>query len=79
MMRELETFYEEGKMHRLDGMEADPKLKCLELFNKISWVGEVTAQKLYSEGMRSIEDVRERGQHLLNEQARICLSRYGWV
>ncbi|CAM9244849.1 unnamed protein product, partial [Hapterophycus canaliculatus] len=76
VIKELESFYAEGKMYRLDGMEADPKLKCLELFNKISWVGEVTAKKLYSEGMRSIEDVRARGQHLLNEQARICLSRH---
>eukprot|EP00903_Cladosiphon_okamuranus_P022154 g20373.t2 len=34
VMKELTTFYKEGRMNRLDGLEADPKLKCLELFQK---------------------------------------------
>lgn len=74
-MKELTTFYEEGRMDRLDGLEADPKVRCLELFQKVSWVGPKKAEELYDNGLRSIEDLRARGQHLLTEQARVCLNR----
>ena len=75
VMKELTTFYEEGRMNRLEGLEADPKLRSIELFQKVSWVGPVKAEELYDHGLRSIEDLRAKGQHLLTEQARICLSR----
>ncbi|CAM9611406.1 unnamed protein product [Ectocarpus sp. 12 AP-2014] len=76
VMKELSTFYEEGRMHRLDGLEADPKLKCLKIFQEVGWVGAVKAQQLYDKGMRSIEDLRTKGLHLLSEQAQICLDRH---
>eukprot|EP00752_Nemacystus_decipiens_P005447 g4937.t1 len=76
VMKELTTFYDEGRMNRLDGLEADPRVRCLELFQKVGWVGSATAEKLYGEGMRSIEDLRARGQALLTEQQRICLNRH---
>lgn len=76
IMKELTTFYEEGRMSRLDGLEADPKLKALELFQEVSWVGPKKAEELYDNGLRSIEDLRASGQHLLTKQARVCLSRY---
>lgn len=75
VMKELSTFYEEGRMNRLEGLEADPRVRSLELFQKISWVGPIKARELFDYGLRSIEDVRERGQHILTEQGRICLSR----
>lgn len=78
-MKELSTFYEEGKMHRLDGLEADPKLKCLKIFQEIGWVGAVKAHQLYDKGMRSVEDLRTKGLHLLSEQAQICLNRCNYV
>lgn len=79
VMKELASFYAEGRMNRLEGLEANPKIKSMELLRKISWVGETTAEKLWDRGLRTIEDVRARGQHLMTEQARICLSRYTCV
>lgn len=75
IMAELKTFYEEGKMNRLVGLEADRKVKCLELFQQVGWVGAKKAETLYDYGLRSIQDLRDRGQHLLTEQARVCLNR----
>lgn len=77
VMEELEAFYEEGKMNRLNDLEADPKLRCLELFQTISWVGPKKAEELCKAGMRTLEDVRTKGMHLLTEQARLCLNRWG--
>ena len=78
VMRELKAIYETGESPRLDGLAADPKVRCLELFQKIGWVGPVKARELYGNGIGSIEELRAKGQHLLTEQARICLSRYVW-
>lgn len=77
-MKELTTFYEEGRMDRLVGLEADPKLRSLELFQKVGWVGPKKAEELYNDGLRSIEDLRARPD-LLTEQQKICLNRYVYV
>lgn len=78
-MKELTAFFAEGKgKARAPVLETDPSEleACLKLFQEVGWVGAVKAQQLYDKGMRSIEDLRTRGRHLLTEQMRICLNRY---
>ncbi len=75
VMKELKAFYEEGRMGRLEGLEADPRVRRMELFKKVGWVGDVKARELFDHGITSIEDLRARGQHLLTKQSRVCLSR----
>ncbi|CAM9648921.1 unnamed protein product [Ectocarpus sp. 8 AP-2014] len=78
-MKELTAFFAEGKgKARPPVSEADPPAleACLKLFQEVGWVGAVKAQQLYDKGMRSIEDLRTRGRHLLTEQMRVCLNRH---
>jgi hypothetical protein len=73
---QVREILETGHFSRLDSLLATPLVATLVAFSKIWGVGMVTAQRLYSYGYRSIEDLRERGQHRLNEQQVIGLKYY---
>ncbi|CAN0206851.1 unnamed protein product [Ectocarpus sp. 12 AP-2014] len=77
-IKELTAFFAKSKGRaRSPVSEADPSAveTCLKLFQEVGWVGAVKAQQLCDRGMRSIEDLRTRGRHLLTEQMRVCLNR----
>ena len=52
--KKVKEFLEEGKMTKLENLEADPKLVALEALAQIWGVGNVAAAKLYASGIRSI-------------------------
>ncbi len=72
----MKEILETGKFSALESLLATPLVSILVAFSKIWGVGMKTAQRLYSYGYRSIEDLRQRGQHRLNEQQVIGLRYY---
>ena len=58
--KKVKEFLEQGKMSQLEVLQADPKLSILNDLEKIWGVGPVAAQKLYSKGIRSIEDLQDK-------------------
>ncbi|CAN0476074.1 unnamed protein product, partial [Discosporangium mesarthrocarpum] len=54
------------------------KLRALTVLTGIWGVGPSTAKELLAKGFRSIQEVRERGRHLLNQRQLIGLDRQGW-
>ncbi|CAB1100093.1 unnamed protein product [Ectocarpus sp. CCAP 1310/34] len=71
-------FLPRARARRSPVSEVDPPTveACLKLFQEVGWVGAVKTQQLYDKGMRSIENLRTRGRHLLTEQVRFCLNRH---
>lgn len=63
--KKVKEFLEEGKMTKLENLQSDPKLEILEKLSKIWGVGPAAANKLYSSGIRSIEDLRKKQDKLL--------------
>lgn len=55
-------------MSKLDELKSDPKMMVLDTLGKVWGVGPVAAQKLYSHGIRSIEDLRKKQDLLTNHQ-----------
>lgn len=59
-----------GKLEKLEGFRKDPKLSALVTLGKIWGVGPKGAIDLYEKGLRTVDDVRERGHVYLNVQQR---------
>ncbi len=55
--KKVAEFLDKGKMSKLDELKSDKKMMVLETLAKIWGVGPVAAQKLYSAGIRTIEDL----------------------
>ena len=63
--RKVREFLAEGKMTKLENLRSDPKLEILEKLSKIWGVGPAAANKLYSSGIRSIEELKKKQSELL--------------
>ena len=66
--KKVAEFLDKGKMSKLDELKSDKKMVVLETLAKIWGVGPVAAQKLYSAGIRTIEDVQKKTDLLTNHQ-----------
>ena len=62
--KKVKEFIEQGKMTKLESLQADPKLMVLEELAKIWGVGPVAAQKLYDKKIRSVADLRKKPELL---------------
>lgn len=56
----VKEFLEQGKMSKLESLQADPKVAILSDLEKIWGVGPVAAQKLYQAGIRSVKDLENK-------------------
>ena len=73
--KKVKEFMEQGKMSKLESLQADPKVAILGELEKIWGVGPVAAQKLYQAGIRSVKDLDGK-QHLLTQFQKIGLKYY---
>lgn len=71
----IDEILETGTLAKLEAMERDPKLLALISLCDIWGVGIATARKLYSTGYKSVEDLRDRGRHLLSKPQLVGLDR----
>ena len=55
--KKVKEFMEQGKMSKLESLQADPKVAILGELEKIWGVWQVAAQKLYQAGIRSVKDL----------------------
>jgi len=62
-------------MSKLTSLEKDPKLMTLELLAKVWGVGPQAAQKLYSKGIKTIEQLRKK-EDLLTSMQKIGLKYF---
>jgi len=71
----IQEIIDTGKLHQVDELGADQleRTKILTEFTAIWGVGPVKAQELWDMGARSIEDIKEDHQHLLNDNQKIGL------
>lgn len=74
--KKVKEFLAEGKMSKLENLQSDSKLTILETFNNVWGVGPAAAQKIYSSGVRSIEQLRKKQESLLNDRQIIGLKYY---
>jgi len=65
-----------GRLQRADALARSPRIRALLALTDVLWVGPVTANALWNAGYRSVEDLRERGQHALSHQQRLGLRYY---
>lgn len=63
--KKVREFLAEGKMSKLESLQGDKRLQTLEMLSQIWGVGSVAANKLYSSGIRTIEQLRKRQSQLL--------------
>lgn len=77
--KKVKELIEEGKMTKLANLEGDPKLIALEALAQIWGVGPQSASKLYSSGIHSIAQLRQKikeNPDLLNSNQKIGLKYY---
>lgn len=74
--KKVKEFLAEGKMSKLTNLQSDSKLTILETFNNVWGVGPAAASKIYSSGVRSIEQLRKKQESLLNDRQIIGLKYY---
>ena len=74
--KKIAEILETGTLKRVKAMDEQGRLKSLKEFNKIWGIGATTAEKLYSLGYRSIQDLRANIPSILNENQRIGLELY---
>jgi DNA polymerase lambda len=67
---------EEGRVHKLEFLQNDPKTLALEEFGKIWGVGEKTAANIYAAGVNSIEELRARKSEFLVSYQLVGLKYY---
>ena len=63
-------------MTKLQNLQSTPKIQILETLEGIWGVGPVLAGKLYSNGIRSIEQLREQSMQMLTANQRVGLKYY---
>ncbi|KKL63915.1 hypothetical protein LCGC14_2170320 [marine sediment metagenome] len=74
----IQELLDTGKLHQVDelGEEQLEKTKTLTIFANIWGVGPVKAQELWDMGARTIEDIIQDYQHLLNDNQKIGLEYF---
>ncbi|KAA8899614.1 hypothetical protein TRICI_006326 [Trichomonascus ciferrii] len=60
LSQKIEEISTTGHLQRLEEAESDPMTKTLELLIKIHGVGPKTAKKWYTDGVRTLDDAKER-------------------
>eukprot|EP00347_Sterkiella_histriomuscorum_P009071 403342628 len=75
ILKKVQELIEEGSIKRFEFLSHDESVVVTELLEGVWGVGPKLAQKLYKQGIRSIEDLRQN-QHLLTEMQKIGLKYY---
>eukprot|EP00347_Sterkiella_histriomuscorum_P022919 403336657 len=75
ILKKVQELIEEGSIKRFEFLSHDESVVVAELLEGVWGVGPKLAQKLYKQGIRSIEDLRQN-QHLLTEMQKIGLKYY---
>ena len=79
IQKKVKEFLEKGEISKLQTLKEDPKLVSLEELAQIWGVGSVAAQKLYSSGIKTIDELKkqiEKKPDLLNKNQTIGLKYY---
>ena len=71
----IEEFMREGTIKRFEFINNDEKTKALEVLEGVWGLGPRGADKLYKQGIKTIEDLRKK-EHVLTEMQRIGLKYY---
>lgn len=72
----IQEIMETGTLKKLNNFKNDPKIKSLTELSGIWGVGEKTASDLMKKGFKSVQDLRDRGMHLLTQQQKVGLRHY---
>jgi DNA polymerase lambda len=70
----IADFLSYGKIAKLESLQENKKIQCIQVFSKIWGVGINTAEKWYATGYRTLEDIKNNAQ--LNYQQEIGLKYY---
>lgn len=76
MIKKIDEILTEGKLKKRQTLEQDPRIQSLEAFGKIHGVGGATAQRWYSLGLRTLEDVHTSDKIQLSETQKVGLRFY---
>lgn len=60
VLEEIKSVLETGKSSRLDSLKADPVLRVYQLLQTVHGVGPKIAEKLYAQGIRTLDDMRTK-------------------
>ncbi|KAL9653895.1 hypothetical protein ABK040_012954 [Willaertia magna] len=72
----IKEFLAFGKIRRLESLQQNEHTIVLQTFTKIKYVGPETAQKLYTLGYRSVEQLKENTPSFFTKQQLIGLKYY---
>ena len=75
-MAKIQEILNTGSCAKMRFLEKCEDVQVISTFGKIWGVGPSTAQKLYSNGVRSIEELHQRKDELLNDQQKIGLKYF---
>jgi DNA polymerase/3'-5' exonuclease PolX len=71
--QKINEYLTTGKMSKVEFLSTDKKLKAKEELSSVWGVGPSGADKLFSLGIASVQDLREKGTQYLNKLQRIGL------
>lgn len=71
----IAEFLRTGTVKKLEALEEDPRLNVIRLFTGVFGIAGTTAEKLYTQGYRSLEDLR-KNKHVLTQNQQIGLEFY---
>ena len=63
-------------LRKLQHLKNNPRSSAITHLSNIWGIGEKTAETLYNQGFQTIQDIRQRGTHLLNRQQLIGMRYY---
>jgi DNA polymerase lambda len=76
MLRKIEEILETGTLYRVEAMKQQHYLNSIKQFKEIWGVGSIIADKLFRQGYRTIQDIRENIPSFFNQNQRIGLQYY---
>jgi DNA polymerase/3'-5' exonuclease PolX len=74
ILEEIRSILATGHSGRLEALKSDPKLQVLQLLQSVHGIGPAIAEKLYAQGVRTLDDLRARGS--LTAQQALSLRYY---
>ncbi|OMJ80130.1 hypothetical protein SteCoe_19671 [Stentor coeruleus] len=74
--KKIQEILETGTLKRVKAMDEQSRLKAIKEFSKIWGVGSATADKLFTLGYRTLDDLRKNIPQFLNDNQRICLELF---
>ncbi len=74
MADKIMEIVEEGSLQKVAEVCEGEKVRTVDLFNRVWGVGPATAERLYEQGLRTLEDLKEKGN--LNKQQQIGLKHF---